>query len=134
MQPDLQNVAAQFDHWRRNKATLGNKTPVALRQLAVELTQHYSVSKVVSTLNLSGTIINAWRKALYTTPRPVSQTNNSFVTLPASSTLKTPSLTFDFPQGGCIEMSADLHKAFTLRHFCSLVAFAIRTCSSLTRL
>ncbi|MER2491637.1 hypothetical protein [Catenovulum sediminis] len=79
----LEQTKAQFAHWRDNKETLGTITPDKLRRQAVELTQHYSTTKVVTTLGLSGSVIKRWQsdlKLTQTTDAPI----DAFVALPNS--------------------------------------------------
>jgi len=48
----LEQVAAQFQHWRRTRTTKG-KTPNTLIEQAVALRQHYPVTQIVKALRLS---------------------------------------------------------------------------------
>lgn len=77
----LEQIKAQFDHWRDNKDTLGTLTPVELRRQAVELTKEYSISKVVTTLGLSGSVIKRWRTKLEHT-QTTSEPMDTFIALP----------------------------------------------------
>lgn len=77
----LEQIKAQFDHWRDNKDTLGTLTPVELRWQAVELTKEYSLSKVVTTLGLSGSVIKRWRTELEHT-QTTSEPMDTFIALP----------------------------------------------------
>ncbi|MBD1584952.1 hypothetical protein [Pseudoalteromonas sp. S16_S37] len=79
----LEQIKAQFDHWRHNKDTLGTFTPVELRRQAVELTQEYSVSKVVTTLGLSGSVIKRWRTELKHTQTTI-EPMDTFIALPTT--------------------------------------------------
>lgn len=79
----LEQIKAQFDHWRDNKNTLGTLTPVELRRQAIELTQEYSVSKVVTTLGLSGSVIKRWRTELKHT-QTTSEPIDTFIALPTT--------------------------------------------------
>ncbi|MCX4030123.1 hypothetical protein H0A36_28085 [Endozoicomonas sp. SM1973] len=57
----LESVAAAFQAWRENRPGKRQKTPAALRQQALALLEHYSVSKVINTLGLSHSALKSWQ-------------------------------------------------------------------------
>jgi hypothetical protein len=58
----LESVAAAFQDWRDNRPGKRQKTPIALRQQALALLAHYSVSNVIDTLGLSHSALKSWQR------------------------------------------------------------------------
>ena len=58
-QPMAAAIAA-FSQWRKTRVHPTEKTPATLQQQAVALLDHYSVSKITVTLNISGTNLKRW--------------------------------------------------------------------------
>lgn len=110
----LQMLAEQFTQWRQNKDTLGLKTPLALRQQAVELSQHYSASKIVTTLGLSGAVFKQWQTAAVQANTSSHTVDTQFVPLPETKPT-SPAFTLKFDNGSAIEVSTGVPKDTVLR-------------------
>ena len=67
-----------FKEWRETRQHAVSKTPKVLQQQAVALLAHFSSSKVISALNISGTNIKLWSKHGHNKHDPTE-----FVTLPS---------------------------------------------------
>lgn len=106
-QDALHTLAAQFAHWRQNKATLGKTTPHALRQQALSLSEHHSVSKIITTLGVSGSMFKKWQT--HTVDARSSSLESKFVSFPddaLSTPCNAPALRLTFDNGGAIDMNA----------------------------
>ncbi len=75
--PTLASVAQQFADWRRTRTNL--KTPLALREQAVNLLASHPVGQVCKGLNINHDMVKRWRRELVA-ELPVP----AFVTLPAA--------------------------------------------------
>lgn len=69
-----------FEQWRNTRVNSGARIPEPLRQQAVALLDHYSISKITKALRVSHSQLKDWAGL-------TSQTNNStrFVKLPVSN-------------------------------------------------
>ena len=56
----LSNAVAAFEQWRSNKPTKSSPIPLHLRQRAVALLPHYSTSKIITGLRISGDQLKRW--------------------------------------------------------------------------
>jgi hypothetical protein len=56
----MASAIVAFELWRENKGYCAAKIPENLRQQAVALLDHFSSSKIVSALSLSGTGLKRW--------------------------------------------------------------------------
>ncbi|WP_159818046.1 hypothetical protein [Colwellia sp. 20A7] len=63
-QDQLTTVVTAFEHWRSNRSGRQVTTPIALREQAVALLNHYSSSKITSALRISGGQLKQWRNTL----------------------------------------------------------------------
>ena len=63
MIPDLQSTRQAFAHWRSSRDKLG-ATPIALRQMAVDLIDHYPLTHIVSALGINTTALDDWARKL----------------------------------------------------------------------
>jgi hypothetical protein len=91
----MASAIVAFELWRENKGHSAAKTPENLRQQAVALLDHFSSSKIVSALSLSGTGLKRW-----------SLDDNAelteFVTLPTIDNAAITSLNVELSSGnGC---------------------------------
>lgn len=109
-QDPLQRAAAEFSKWRANKTSRGGITPIALRQQAVALTEHYSVCKVVSTLGLSGSVIKRWREQLFFDAERIENTSHAFVELPqaVAPNMHIQQATLIFGEGSSLQVAGGL--------------------------
>ena len=78
-QDQLSTAVTGFEHWRSNRSGRQVSTPIALREQAVALLNHYSSSKITSALRISGSQLKQWRHTL----EPAEKTP-LFVHLPIS--------------------------------------------------
>ncbi len=58
-QPMTAAIAA-FSQWRKTGVHPTEKTPLTLQQQAIALLDHYSVSQITATLNVSSTNLKRW--------------------------------------------------------------------------
>lgn len=61
MIPDLQSTRQAFAYWRSSRDKRG-ATPMALRQMAVELIDHYPLTRIVSALGINTKALNDWAR------------------------------------------------------------------------
>jgi hypothetical protein len=103
-QDQLSTAVTAFEHWRSNRNGRQVSTPIPLREQAVALLNHYSSSKITSTLRISGSQLKQWRH----TPEPAEKTQ-LFVHLPISPPplLTQPPFTVElrFAQGNEMSLS-----------------------------
>ncbi len=105
---NLQTLATAFEQWRNTRTHRAAKTPKPLRQQAVKLLPHYSISQIIQRLKLNHAQLKNWADGSNKIPPP-----NQFVTLPeASEDLSACALTLEwqFPDGAQCRLSGDLSK------------------------
>lgn len=111
----LEQLAQEFTHWRTNRKSKIEKTPLSLIEHAVSLTQVHSRSQIQKRLGISGSQMSKW---LQQTPQP----NMSFVALPLVEAESTLKLTIDNQQGSRLELTG-LHThdlGVVIQHFTSV--------------
>lgn len=112
-QPMAAAIAA-FEQWRNRRVHPTEKTPVTLQQQAVALLDHYCVSQITSTLNVSSTNLKRWAGL-----SEHHQDDTEFVTLPHVVDPSPPRLTLELAfSNGCHlclqgDISAELLVALT---------------------
>ena len=72
-QDQLDRLAAEFDHWRSQKTTRGEKVPESLLREAQKLTQHYRAGEVRRRLGLTKTQLDRLDQAQRHTPNKAPQ-------------------------------------------------------------
>lgn len=103
-QNQLDRVAAEFDRWRDQKTTRGEKLPESLLREAQKLTQHYRATEVLRRLGLT----KAQLERLDQAPRNAADKAPDFMRLvPHHEGTHHPELTIDVrtPQGMRISLS-----------------------------
>lgn len=75
---NLEATVAAFTQWRNTRTLSNKKTPESLRQQAVALLPHYSISRITRALKLSHSQLKGWSSV--TSP---AAKNLSFITLPS---------------------------------------------------
>lgn len=98
----LSTLVTAFEHWRSNRNGRQVPTPMALREQAVGLLEHYSSSKITSALRISGSQLKQWKNSA-TSPENTPQ----FVHLPISApSAQTPfNIELRFAQGDAMSLS-----------------------------
>ena len=101
-QDQLSTAVTGFEHWRSNRSGRQVSTPIALREQAVALLNHYSSSKITSALRISGSQLKQWRYTL-----EHAEKTPLFVHLPISPPFTQPPLTVElrFAQGNEMSLS-----------------------------
>jgi hypothetical protein len=84
-QEQLPTVVTAFEYWRSNRNGRQVPTPIALREQAVALLNHYFSSQITSALRISGSQLKQWRNSAVTT-----KTKPQFVHLPLSGAITQP--------------------------------------------
>lgn len=93
----ISEVEAEFSHWRQTRTSL--LTPESLKQQALSLLPHYSISDVCKRLRENHQTLKRWRRQHQ--PQATSQ---AFIELPLSSRQQQPPpSTADYPI--CITLS-----------------------------
>lgn len=73
---DLTRASQAFAHWRQTRTHNGEHTPAHLRQMAVDLMDHYPSNRICKRLGLSGSNLYRWSR------QPPREPTASFVPLP----------------------------------------------------
>lgn len=109
-QSPLHKASAEFEQWRANKTSAGERTPLPLRQKAIALTDHYSVTRVTQTLGLSGSVLKRWRTELADSEEGEPTAPAQFVSLPKTAAQASciQRITLSFDDGGTIELTGDI--------------------------
>lgn len=87
-QDQLSTLVTAFEHWRSNRNGRQVPTPIALREQAVVLLNHYSSSQITAALRISGSQLKQWRSSV----APAIETMPQFVHLPISHSPTSPSV------------------------------------------
>ena len=83
----LSTLVTAFEHWRSNRNGRQVPTPIALREQAVALLNHYSSSQITAALSISGSQLKQWRNSA-----ALTETKPQFVHLPISGSPTQPSV------------------------------------------
>lgn len=98
--PSLEQAVLSFAQWRNAKGDKRVAVPEALARQAVVLLGHYSRSKIVQSLNISGSMLSRWIKR-YQQEAPID-----FIALPKATEDKPAfSCLCRFPNGIELQLS-----------------------------
>lgn len=102
-QDQLSTLVTAFEQWRSNRNGRQVSTPIALREQAVVLLNHYSSSQITAALRISGSQLKQWRSSV----APAIETMPQFVPLPISSPLAQPPVKVElrFTSGDLMHLS-----------------------------
>ena len=100
-EPDLLDAQLAFEHWRANRESAREPTPLRLKTLAVNLLVHHSRALICKTININSMTLKDWVKQ--------AKAPSQFVTLPADEKAvksnQTHTLKIVFPNG--VHVQAD---------------------------
>lgn len=100
-EPDLLDAQLAFEHWRANRESAREPTPLRLKTVAVNLLVHHSRALICKTININSMTLKDWVKQ--------AKAPSQFVTLPPDEhspiLSQTQTLKIVFPNGVHVQAS-----------------------------